>query len=72
MAGMAMGYNVAAKEAGRTHIRYRDIVDMNIFGDLEDLEQALGDDVVPAKVRGQGESLYKECSSSYRTYRYLV
>jgi len=53
MKSLAKGY-AAATKGKNMHIGLKDIVTMNIFGDLEDLEQALGDSEVPAKVKGQG------------------
>jgi len=53
MKSLAKGY-AAATEGKDMHISLKDIVTMNIFGDLEDLENALGDTEVPAKVMGQG------------------
>jgi len=53
MSGIAEGYEAADK--GKNPITVKDILIMNVFGDLEDLESALGDaDQMPSRVQGLG------------------
>jgi len=55
MSGLAHGYQTAMKGQNKT-ITFNDILTMNIFGDLEDLESALKDpeQKMPLKVQGKG------------------
>jgi len=55
MSGISHGYQVAMKGQNKT-ITFNDILTMNIFGDLEDLESALSDpqQKMPNKVQGKG------------------
>lgn len=53
--GLYSGYKGAVKHQPEMDvITYKDILTMNIFGDLEDLESAMGTSEVPAIVRGAG------------------
>eukprot|EP00092_Neocalanus_flemingeri_P009860 GFUD01010629.1.p1 GENE.GFUD01010629.1~~GFUD01010629.1.p1 ORF type:complete len:562 (-),score=106.79 GFUD01010629.1:392-2077(-) len=53
--GLYKGYKASAKGTERDVITYEDILTMNIFGDLEDLESVFATkDQEPAKVRGVG------------------
>ena len=57
MVGLYEGYkeSVSNTETDGAAVTLWDIITMNIFGDLEDLEQVFDtDSKVPAKVRGQG------------------
>jgi len=55
LTGIQLGYSHAMKGKGKRILTTSDILTMNIFGDLEDLESALGDqDQLPNKVKGMG------------------
>ena len=56
MEGVYKGYKASVKNTTRDVITYKDILTMNIFGDLEDLEQVFEgkQHQEPAKVRGVG------------------
>jgi len=61
LTGIVEGYNAAMK--GRDPITMADILTMNVFGDLEDLESAFGDkDQLSSVVMGNGH-----CSALIRT-----
>ena len=53
--GLYTGYKAAVAGTDKDVITYDDIMTMNIFGDLEDLEQVFDvTDKLPPKVRGIG------------------
>jgi hypothetical protein len=53
LTGLAEGYHHAMQGKNKT-ITLRDIIVMNVFGDLEDLESALNPSALPNKVLGKG------------------
>ncbi|XP_023326751.1 putative phospholipase B-like 2 isoform X2 [Eurytemora carolleeae] len=53
LTGIAEGYHHVMKDKNKT-ITLKDIIVMNVFGDLEDLESALNPTQLPNKVLGKG------------------